>query len=151
MSTYGKLSTVEDHEGLMSEIYSKYSGIFSDDAEASSLFAALSSEEKTHMQVISHVRLAFLRDPESLGPIDVDMDEVDDILVTVTDAIESDVSPSLPEALKFALKMEVKCAELSNIFSVAESKKQTGAFLNIYLEDQAHYTKLREFALSRKI
>ena len=150
MSTYGKLSAVEDLEGLMSEIYAKYSRLFSGDAEASKLFAGLSSEEKTHMQVISHVRMAFLKDPSCLGSIDVDMDEVDEILVNVTEAIGSDKGISLQEALNFALKMEVRCAELSNIFSVAESKKQ-GTFLNIYLEDQEHYTKLREFALARSI
>jgi len=149
MDTYSTLMELRDLEEAASALYKKYSKMFQEDPDASALFASLSAEESDHRDMIGALGASYKKDPSSFGELDVDLLEVENALVEVAKAMKQDAKETVEEAVKFALRLELKMSEQYNIFAVAESNIKYKRLMQMTLESEEHFGKLLKFAWAR--
>ncbi|MBI5694261.1 MAG: hypothetical protein HZC51_00775 [Nitrospirae bacterium] len=151
MSVFSILYAYEGLDDRMARYYRLIADTFRDDEEAARLFTSLGNDESQHMLIVADTLADYKKSPGSFQPIDVDIDTLSRILDRVDAEIYSDRTETMEDAMKFAMDMEVNCAELSNAIDLAYANPSSGRFHRIVLEDQAHLIKLLDFAESRRM
>jgi rubrerythrin len=140
----------EEFEHQVSLLYAKFSDLFIDDAEASDLFSKMSGEELMHQDIVRYERRVVSESNLEFGDVKLDLTKRREALLKIEQLINSEIKPSLEEAVKWSLKMERNLAEHSNK-AVMKQANPDFAKLIIRLEagDIEHVKRLREFAERR--
>jgi len=144
------LSRLERVEEKMAEFYEWLSEVFDGDEEASGLFFRMSLQEKSHSRLLKYGRKLAFRSPDNFAEVDFDSQPVDELLESVNEFRSTTPSPSLAEALFFAMKVECHPAENSHREVLAVSNPEISQMIrNLAIADEEHHRTLKAFAKTR--
>ena len=150
MKIYEVLSRLERIESKMAEFYEWLSEVFSGDAEASGLFFRMSLQERSHSSLLKYGRKLVHRSPDQFEDVDFDGDSVDALLASVDEFRSEKPSPSLGEALFFAMKVECHPAENAHRDVLSVSNPEIEQMIkSLAIADEEHHRTLKTFAQER--
>ena len=150
MRIHEVLSRLERVEEKMAEFYEWLSEVFDGDDEASGLFCRMSLQEKSHSRLLNYGRKLVFRSPDNFAEVDFNVQPVDDLLESVDEFRETTSSPSLADALFFAMKVECHPAENSHREVLAVSNPEIAQMIrNLAIADEEHHRTLEAFAQAR--
>lgn len=144
------LSQLERVETEMASFYEWLSEVFSCDAEASGLFFRMSLQEKSHASLLKYGRKLVHRCPNEFEDVDFDSEAVDSLLASVEEFRIDSPTPSLGEALFFAMKVECHPAENSHREVLTVSNPEISHVIrSLAIADDEHHKTLQTFAQAR--
>jgi rubrerythrin len=151
MQILAVLSAIGRVEAGVGEFYQWLSEVFADDIEASGFFFRMSMQEKSHANLVSFSKKLVHRDPSGFEEVDIDLGQVDDLLASIAAFQENNTSPSLADALLFAMKIESHGAENIHRSIIIQSNPEVASVINSLAKaDNAHYELLKTFANDRE-
>ncbi len=143
------LDGIEKLEAKMADLYEWFRTIFKQDAEAAALFDRLNLDETAHVNLVRYYRRVVSKNIKLFGDISIDVESLKATLARV-ESIRSGPLPSLEEAVKTAIDIEINAGEVhavaafgSAVSGIASLLRSLGAF------DSKHYRVIEEFAVSR--
>jgi len=145
------LTRLERVEQAMAEFYEWLSETFDADAEAAGLFFRLSLQERSHASLLRYGRKLVHRSPNDFEDVDFDPRPITELLAAVDEFRRSNPTPSLAEALFFAMKAECHPVENAHREVLTASNPEIGAVVrNLAIADEQHHETLQAFARERR-
>jgi rubrerythrin len=144
------LDTLEKLEAKMADLYEWFASIFAADSEAAEFFYRMSLDETAHANLVRYYRRIASKDAKLLREVILDVEP----LTAAIESINADLlgpKPSLEEALKMAIDLEINAAESHAIAALATAAPGLAPLLsNLGALDSRHHRALEEFAASGK-
>jgi hypothetical protein len=144
------LDSIEKLEAKMADLYKWFGTIFKQDAEAAALFDRLNLDETAHVNLVKYYRRMVSKNMKLFGDISLDIESLKATLARV-ESIRSGPLPSLEEAVKTAIDIEINAGELHAVAAIKSAAsgitpllRSLGAF------DSKHYGVIEEFAAIRR-
>jgi rubrerythrin len=131
-----------------SKLYEWLSNLFVLDAEVARFFRKLSEDEQAHFDLVKYQERIVRKSPKDFEGVDVDLGAVDKTLSRIAEFRAT--SPSVRDAIRFALDLETEIVEKYASTIMNQSNKELAALMknltNNLKED--HYQQLIQFAKS---
>jgi rubrerythrin len=146
------LTPILELENRMSDLYTWYSEVFSEDAEVASLFYRMARDEKSHAALVQYER-RILRQQKG-GAIDVGLTlkELQETACELGVLLTMKTPPSLQEALGTAYRLETSAAENHLRDATVDILPGLGKLLaNLGQEDRKHVEGLKTLAAKRGV
>jgi rubrerythrin len=133
-------------------LYGGWAEVFEADEEAAFLFFKLSCEEKGHANLVDYHRRVVQKARELDVEVEVDLAGLRATIAGIREVRGASTPPSIVEALAIALRLEFSAAEghNRNALRVANAG-MTRLLRSLGGEDEAHLTRLEEFAVKRGV
>ncbi len=150
MASGSALQVFEELENTMAELYDWYAAAYADDAEASATFFRLAMEERNHARMVLHVRRAS-RQNSKAGEVDRTLTEgVAAMIEKARRFMGSETPPPLPEAIEFAVALELGAAEGHLRDALKGANPEMARLLeSLGADDRAHAGRLERLAAER--
>lgn len=150
MNILDAFNDIERLELRLSKLYLHFKGSFLNDAEAAGMFEKLSDDEKSHYDLIQYQRRIVRQEREMFKNVDIDIEEIRAITSKVEYTMKRTPPPSLSEAIKIAIDIELTAGEAHYRTAMEQANKDLSDFLkHLSTADKEHFSTLREFARSR--
>ncbi|MEW6586053.1 MAG: J domain-containing protein [Nitrospirota bacterium] len=144
------LDTLEKLEAKMADLYEWFATIFAADSEATEFFYRMSLDETAHANLVRYYRRMASKDAKVLGEVALDVEPLKATMERIN-AVLSGPKPSLEEAVKIAVDLEINAAESHAIASLVTAAPGLAPLLtNLGSLDSKHHRVLEEFAASGK-
>ena len=144
------LDSIEKLEAKMADLYEWFGTIFKQDAEAAALFDRLNLDETAHVNLVKYYRRVISKNIKLFGDISLDVESLKATLARV-ESIRSGPLPSLEEAVKTAIDIEINAAEVHAVTAVESAASDIAPLLrSLGAFDSEHYGVIEEFAASRR-
>jgi len=151
MQVYQVLATLERIETTMAEFYEWLSEVFEADSDASGLFFRMGLQERSHASLLQYGKKLAHRAPDAFEDVDFDADEAQRLCEAVHVFREERPTPSLADALFFAMKAECHPAENSHREVLAVSNPEISKIVkSLAIADAEHHATLKTFAMGRR-
>jgi rubrerythrin len=143
------LDGLEKLESKMVDIYEWFAKIFRQDTEAAELFERMSLDETAHVNLVKYYRRMISKDIKLSGEVTLDIEPLKATLSRI-DAVLSGPKPSLEEAVKTAIDLEINASETHAIAALGSAAPGIALLLrNLGTLDSKHHGFIEEFAASR--
>lgn len=142
------LNKLGDIENEIGKLYEWLSSVFANDENARTFFSKLSADEKAHYDLVKYQERVVRKAPKDFGGVEVNVTALDKALADI--AQFRTTSPSLREAIRFALDVETEVVE-SYAATIMDQANQNFAALMKNLTanlKEDHYKQLLQFARS---
>jgi rubrerythrin len=140
-----KLGELENEVG---KLYQWLSTVFADDEKAGAFFSKLSVDEKAHFDLVKYQERVVRKAPRDFAGVEVNLAALDKLVADITQFRKT--SPSLRDAIRFALDVETEVAE-SYATTIMDQSNKNFAELTKSLtanSKEDHYKQLLRFAQS---
>jgi rubrerythrin len=138
------LKRIEELEDKLALCYEHLQKIFYYNPSVASFFFRMSTDEKSHRDIVRYQLRIFQRNKAAFSNIDLDMSKIDDVLAGINKIIIAE--PSIKEALQFTVEIENSAAEFYFISAGAQSNPELSALLeNFSAACKAHYADVLNF------
>ncbi len=139
-------------ESDLAGLYEWYSELFRHDNEAAFVFIHLAAEEQAHVTIVKYLRRLVRNSPKEFADVTLDLEPVEEALVTIASFRSAPQSTSLEEALRAALTLEKIESEYHLRASVEQANAHVARVLDaLGTADRIHLGKLVAFAKKRGI
>ncbi len=143
------LERLQELESALEDTYGWLAEVFSDDWEASSLFAQLSREERSHAKLVGH-EIRLLQSDEDASVTEIIDIELDELFQQIA-RLQRKNPPRLDEAVATALLVESSAYECYGGAVVRSTKPAINDLIqNLTRANHEHQERLHEFAEQRK-
>ena len=133
MNIIKMLGPLEESESLMSDLYEWYGKVFSDDADAASLFYRIGIEETVHANIIRYLHRLVTQNKKLFGETQMetqmDINKIYEGLARIN-FMRTSPLPSLEVAIRNAMELENEAVE-----------QHYGAWIGASIADIAHISK----------
>jgi rubrerythrin len=142
---------MEKFEGAMAATYEWLSELFEMDGEAAAFFARMSRDEIGHRNLVRFQKKLVREDPTSFAEVDIDPGLIAEALDKVETFRSNGASPTLAEALTFAMMMESHTVERLHREAILMSNPAIGDLINsLARADTLHEQELQTFIDGRQ-
>ena len=132
------------------ELYRWLSEVLADDKEAASLFFRMSMQEQSHANLINYARRLINLNPGDFGDVSIDLNTVNALLDELVSFRRSNLTPTVEQALRFAISIEENAAERVHRSMVIDSNPMLHNIINSLAKaDDEHTRGLKTFAKHR--
>src|SRR4030066_171656 len=133
------LDSIEKLEAKMADLYEWFRTIFKQDAEAAALFDRLNLDETAHVNLVRYYRRVVSKNIKLFGDISIDVESLKATLARV-ESIRSGPLPSLEEAVKTAIDVEINAGEVHAVTAVGSAVSGIASLLSsLGAFDSKHY------------
>jgi hypothetical protein len=144
------LSVLGKVEMAVAELYYWLSAVFAEDPEASGFFFRMSMQEKSHVNLVRYAKKLAHRAPDDFADVVFAPEIIDDLIRSLHAFREANPSPSLGEALAFAMQVEGHDAEQLHRSLVIKSNPAVSDLISSLAKaDAEHFGMLERFARKR--
>jgi len=144
------LGPLEKLETRLSELYSRFSELFRNDAEASVFFYQMSVDEAAHADLVRFERRQVRADPTNFKEVDVDIGEIEHISSYAGHLLESAEGLTVEKALEASIDIENSVADQHYITAITVSNSDvSGLFKSLTSFDCRHFLAFEDFARKR--
>lgn len=144
------LSAIGKVESAAEELYRWLSEALSHDREASSLFFRMSLQERSHANVVSYAKRLAGRNPDEFADVTLDLGTVTTLIDEVIQFRQFHRSPTVEEAVHFAIQIENNAGERVHRSLVINSNPELEHIINSLAKaDEEHTRGLRALANQR--
>ncbi len=146
------LNWLDEIELRMEQIYSWLAGVFQEDPELSGLFSRMSREESGHSINVKFAIRMVMGNRREFPEIDLDPEQLKAVIAGLDAFKANNPSPSLKQALQFAISAEADESKIALTRTIAQSHpKLAGVLKDINRYDRTHLETLRECALRHNL
>ena len=146
------LRRLGDLERSLADLYEWYAEVFASDPEAVYVFLKMFREEMGHVRRVDYHRRLLQKDPALPVDVDIDVAEIDGILQKAVALRGVRPNPTLEDAIRTALDLEMTAAESFYRNARRQASPAVARLLAVLGgEDKDHVGRLREMARFRGI
>jgi rubrerythrin len=145
------LEMLKKLELTVQKLYLFYNTFFLDkDEEAASFFYEISTEEKSHADLIDYELRTIKKNKSLFNDVEFDITPLNDLIAEIESHISSKEPVSLEDILNYAIELESNALELHYRTLIAKSNLEIGELIKkLGAEDEKHYNNLKQFAIKR--
>jgi rubrerythrin len=152
MNVDAALRKLGDLERSLADLYAWYAEALAGDAEVSSAFCRMASEEKRHAGLVEYQRRMVQQDATLSVDVAIDLAQIEAALAKGRELRAAPVPPTAEEALREALLLERSAAESHYRNALTQANPKIARLLSaLGGEDKVHAARLEELARRRGI
>jgi rubrerythrin len=152
VQTLTVLEAMEKIEDALAQVYEWLARLYAGDEEAAGFFARLSQDEIGHRNLVRYERRLVESAPDEFGEsIDVPVEAFNETVRSVHDFCARRPTPTLTQALVFAMTVEASVAENLHRDAIITSSPDLQALIrSLGKADEAHRQELETFLNRRR-
>lgn len=152
MDIYKFLKEAERVEIIMSQLYLRFSNMYSGDEELAFLFRQLSREEDQHQELIQFELKLVMNNRGEFKEVDLPFEEIAPLLKRAEEVLRNPGAMAPADALKLAMEFEKSVAETHMRKAITLSNPKISNLMNsLGKKDAEHYDFLAKLARKRGI